>query len=654
MSIRRMLTVVIVLMLVGLAAGVIPVRAQDQLDWAVEKSLQQTRSRLTMRPQDAGALSVVSSRVVAPDDLDTIAYAVKILDKNAGQVYQYWYDENLQPITENQAFERRAAAYEAKYGHLSRGLFTKLTQPTESAAANFLVAIWAEQSAGEMAVVNLPKKVYLPVVICANCQTPIQRIVGFLSQRGYSADYISSEAPVVYATLPAAIIQELQYQTFVAAIYDQLQGELTMYSAARTAAAPWTWSRGITGAGVKVAVLEDDGVAFDNPYIAGSHYYMDQSKNIGNHATWVAGVIASTHNDERGIAYGAEILSANSLRLVDSKVAAATDWALDQGADIINASFGVTCPDSQIQSNDKYFDWVVWDKRKTITVSAGNLRPECPGNYNVGSPGKGYNVITVGAKDDKNTATTEADVSDDQFSNFSRYIDPDTASENRLKPEVVATGQRIISTSTASPWIATSQVQGTSFSAPIVAGQAALMMQRSPWLKYSPEAVKAGIMASARWTFLHDDVNYNNWASVEKMGVGAVDVTAADNSLINGRVQELYLRQGDFSNGNYDIAFNVTVAERIRVVIAWSAHPSWKILNWVLFDRLESDFDLSVISPSNQIFGSYADEANYEIVEFMAPQVGQYKARIHLARWDNARMQEKLGFAWYSGISIAP
>lgn len=632
-----------------------PTSAKDILAQAEALALVQTQQMMDRQSREAPQLSIASSKIVQPLDLEVTTYNVKVLDSTDGQVYQYWYDADLQPITEAEAFEMRASAYVEKYGQLSRDLFNLINISDDSRATTIPVAIWVEESnAEEVGPPSGPINLYLPLVNCDSCLAPMDWVIDYLERKGYSPEYVSLEAPVIYASLPPSTILDLQSSSYIAAIYNQVEGELTVESAARTAAAPWTWERGITGDGVKVAVLENDGVAFDNPYISGNDYYLDWSKRIGTHATYVAGIIGSTHETQRGIAYDSEIISANALNLGDWAIVSAADWAIRQGVDVINASYGTTCGGTQINSIDKYFDWVVWNKRTTVVVSAGNTQLRCPSNYNVSSPGKAYNVITVGAKDDMNTATSTADVSDDQLSSFSCYVDPDTASENRLKPEVVATGERIQSTSTISPWISTSEGAGTSFSAPIVAGEAALMMERAPWLKYSPEAVKAGIMASARWTYLHDYPNYSQWASVDKMGVGSVDTTAADNSLINGRIQELYLSESDFSNGYYDIAFNVTVPERIRVVISWSAHPSRIIKDWILHDRLESDFDLSVISPSNQIYGSYADEANYEIVEFVASETGMYRARLHLSRWDDAQMEEKVGFAWYSGISISP
>jgi len=636
----------------------LPATAQDPsqedtgLVLAIQKSLQQA-SIETHVSQASSSLRVATARTVQMDDLEFIAYTVKVLDPRTDVIYRYWYDADVQPVTEETAFEVRAAAYEARYGRLSHSLYQRIHEPVLMTQSLIPVAIWAEQPVGKDSVLTPgPHKICLPLVM-GGVGSAIERIVQFLHERGYTADYVSSEAPIVYASIPSSVISKLQTQSYVAAIYDQVETRFMMDSAARTSAAPWTWDRGITGSGIKVAVLESDGVAFDNPYIDGSDYYIGWWKRVGSHATQVAGVIASDHSDYRGIAYDAEILSANALSGSESAITAAADWAIESGADVINASIGTTCRGTNITSIDKYFDWVVWERRRTVTVSAGNVDPGCSSNHNVSAPGKAYNVITVGAKDDKNTASTETDTKDDQFSYFSCYVDPTTASENRLKPEVVAVGQRIRTTSTSSPWIESSEVAGTSFSAPIVAGEAALMMDRTSWLEYSPEAVKAGIMATARWTYLHDDENWNDWASIEKMGVGAIDTTAADNSLINNRIQELYLRRSDFTDNHYDIYFDGVADQRIRVIIVWSSHPSRvRVLNWILHDRLESDFDLTIRAPNGQIFGSYADEANYEIVEFVAPQTGSYRARIHLSRWDDSSMEERIGFAWYSGFPL--
>ncbi len=49
---------------------------------------------------------------------------------------------------------------------------------------------------------------------------------------------------------------------------------------------------------------------------------------------------------------------------------------------------------------------------------------------------------------------------------------------------------------------------------------------------------------------------------------------------------------------------------------------------------------------------STADEANYEIAEFIMPVEGTYTARILKMRWDDNRMTERIGFAYYCGSPL--
>ena len=76
---------------------------------------------------------------------------------------------------------------------------------------------------------------------------------------------------------------------------------------------------------------------------------------------------------------------------------------------------------------------------------------------NVGwnSEGLAYNIITVGAFDDRNTI------------------------RNREKPEVTAPGSNIMSTTTASPWYGNIG-SGTSYAAPMVTGVAADIEKNIP------------------------------------------------------------------------------------------------------------------------------------------------------------------------------
>ena len=91
------------------------------LGLAIQKSLQQTSNEDAVLEASA-SLQVASAHIVEIDDLDFTAYMVKILDSRTDTIYTYWYDANVEPTTEEMAFNTRAAAYEVRHGRLSDGI----------------------------------------------------------------------------------------------------------------------------------------------------------------------------------------------------------------------------------------------------------------------------------------------------------------------------------------------------------------------------------------------------------------------------------------------------------------------------------------------------------------------------------------------------
>ncbi|MBN1315997.1 MAG: S8 family peptidase [Anaerolineales bacterium] len=578
----------------------------------------------------------------------------KVLDIESGNIYQVGVDSRGRLVGQIDEYrDAENTAFQQRYGKITPALTGLMGRV--KANEELPVAIWA----------TVPVRLYrvfLPL-LQQNSSTllqesivqsthasdnPKQSIVDFLQALGYEPVYTSQYTPVVYAWLPQSIIENLADQTFVAYMDQAQEHSLHLYSAARTIAAPWTWSRGFTGQGVTIAVIEGDGIDFNHPSLIGTvndswRYFQSNNPNFGpnplDHATMVAGVIASTDATNRGIAYSSTVLSGNAGTNWIWDLQAASEWAISQGARILNYSWG---DDSSrdLNNTDRVADWLVWERFVTIVVSAGNS----DSGPNVASPAKGYNVIAVGAKDDKNTAASEGDVCDDEMSSFSAYLDPNSTHDDREKPDVVAVGQRLITTYLNNGWTAGS-TQGTSFSAPAVASQAALMMSRENWLGTWPETVRAVIMASARWNVEGDR------RLSDKDGAGGVDTTAADNSLLNDRMAGLVLFK---DNLPYEISFEVTVPERIRVAIAWNSHPTSG--DWWQFwqtDPLKADLDLTIYAPDGSLVGgSYSFDNSSEIVEFSASNTGLYKARISQVRWDNGNAYEYVGFGWYSGAEL--
>lgn len=240
--------------------------------------------------------------------------------------------------------------------------------------------------------------------------------------------------------------------------------------------------------------VEFDGrdVVGDDPYD-----YDDQDYGNGNpihrvtdesHGTHVAGIIAANRNNElgiKGVAHNAQIMSVRAVPNgdeYDKDIALAIRYAVDNGAKVINASFG--------KSFSPNADWVydalkyAADKDVLFVHAAGNdaLDLDNPENTNFPNDHKydngnefTNNVITVGAIGSQYGARMVA-----PFSNY-----------GAKNVDVFAPGAQIYSTMPEDDYTYQS---GTSMAAPAVAGLAALI--RSYYPKLTAEQVKKIIMES--------------------------------------------------------------------------------------------------------------------------------------------------------------
>ena len=230
--------------------------------------------------------------------------------------------------------------------------------------------------------------------------------------------------------------------------------------------APQAWTVTTGSSDVIIAII-DTGVDSTHPDLSGKMVsgwnFFDNNSNTSDvygHGTAVAGAAAAISNNGMGVAslaWGCLIIP---VRVSDtqgnasgSAIANGLRWAADNGARVANISYNVT-GSATVTSAAKYFQ----QKGGVVTVSAGNDATFNP------SPDNRY-VLTVSASSNLDRVAS--------FSNTGNNID------------LSAPGTEILTTFSGGGY---GYGSGTSFSAPIVAGIAALVMSADSTL--SPAKVQ--------------------------------------------------------------------------------------------------------------------------------------------------------------------
>ncbi|WP_413752878.1 S8 family peptidase [Streptomyces sp. R-74717] len=264
---------------------------------------------------------------------------------------------------------------------------------------------------------------------------------------------------------------------------------------------PAAWKAGYTGKGVKIAVL-DTGVDTTHPDLQGqildtkNFTSSPDTKDRVGHGTHVSSIAAGTGAKSggkfKGVAPDAKLLEGKVLDDDgfgdDSGILAGMEWAVAQGADVINLSLGGG-DTPEIDPLEAAVNKLSADKGVLFAIAAGN---EGDGAGTVGSPGSADAALTVGAVDDN-----------DKLADFSSR--GPRVGDGAIKPDVTAPGVDI--TAAAAPGSAIDQevgqnppgyltISGTSMATPHVAGAAALLKQQHPEWKYAE--LKGALTASTK------------------------------------------------------------------------------------------------------------------------------------------------------------
>lgn len=235
-------------------------------------------------------------------------------------------------------------------------------------------------------------------------------------------------------------------------------------------------------------------------------------KNSESHGTHVAGIIAAERNNGKGANGVANNVKIMSLRAVpngdeyDKDIALAIRYAVDNGAKVINGSFG--------KNYSPHSDWVresqaYASKKGVIFVhAAGNsaenvdVAPNFPDDNVNNGPEVSETTITVGALSPKYGSEIVAG-----FSNYGK---------NNV--DVFAPGGQIYSTVPGNEYQPNS---GTSMASPAVAGVAALIMSQYPKLKAKQVKqiiLDSGLPISAKVAVGGDPNNIKSLSDISKSG----------------------------------------------------------------------------------------------------------------------------------------
>jgi serine protease AprX len=343
--------------------------------------------------------------------------------------------------------------------------------------------------------------------------------------RSMAVGWISLDAPVISTACPSCVDTSQLATAYISAIRaDQV----------------WNNAPYLQGTGLGVAIVDSgvnpNGDLFTslgaNRQIADVRFNSDYNQSTSDgygHGTHVAGIVGGDGSESGGKYIGV----APMVNIVNVKVSnddgsammhdvvAGLQWILENkdayNIRVVNLSLNSSVAESYLTSPLDAAVEILWFNKIVVVASVGNR-----GNGAVYPPANDPFIITVGATDDKGTAS----ISDDVVASFSAY---GQTSDGFKKPDLVAPGTNIIARlvnqnmglAAAHPANKVGgqyfRMSGTSMAAPMVTAGIALLLQDEPTL--TPDQVKYRLMSTANKTW----AGYN----IDRSGAGYLDVYAA-------------------------------------------------------------------------------------------------------------------------------
>ncbi len=453
-----------------------------------------------------------------------------------------------------------------------------------------------------------------------------------------------------------------------------------------------------------------------------------QLGQFDRHATWVAHIMggrinpADSQEYQRGIAYGAALWAgaiatswgsaayalnfswSNNNAFLNPYQTAMLSGVQGSTADVINSSFGFS--DSAASSNiARALDGMLYQSKKIMTASAGNTGPSI---NTVGAPATAYNVISVGSSASDTSNPSYSSLSSFSSRSPSNYSGPDGSFQGvRAKVDLLAPGQNLTlahyggqtggnwngSHTGGGPGHYNTNVWGTSFSAPTVAGGAALLVdvgkdRFAGGNSIDSRTIKSILQTSAEkfgdWgngmTLQGDGSYFTSQALDYGQGAGQMDLTNAFNVYTNGTtdltgtgggtIDEVGWDVGSVSasSGNqYFFAEQLQGGSKLTATLNWFVHRDFQGIdeagNITAPDLAFSDLSLELFSVTSGSLGnllarSDAKFLNVEHFAFELPETGFYALQVNYLgkRYNlgNAGAFEEYALSWSAMAAPVP
>ncbi len=439
--------------------------------------------------------------------------------------------------------------------------------------------------------------------------------------KGGSVRYSSKIYNAIVADVPISFLEDFAEEEDVYFIYpdNSFTASLDISTRSMGANISW-WSNNLNGYAMDAAII-DTGIAMNHPDLSvddkgvfhrkayGTYGYDDnplRQDDLLGHGTHVAGIVASTDTNYRGVGFGIDKLinakagwrgTDNKGHMFMSDGMEAIDWSIygvADDADVISFSFNG--PPNQYAVFEHFLDAISYSLDIPVVVSAGNGGPN---PHTVGEPANAFNIIAVGEIFENDTPDRADDVIDSSSGRGPSY-------DERIKPDISAPGTDIMSTNnkweTEEKFISMS---GTSMAAPHITGAVLLILDYMN-TRWQPEAIKALLLNTAE--------DKGSAGPDNSYGYGYVDMSNAylhRDDVFNGTVN-------NFPDGNVEKFYRGTVSQGDRATLVWNRHILYNGIGPYdpYSDMYASDLNLYMYNETNgfQISSSMSGVNNIEQV----------------------------------------